>query len=325
MDEENIIPILVFLSIVGLILLLYGIKRRSKILQSLWIPRRTKSVTAKHISRIIYFSVACVCLFAIFATSNIEGSTTFQTAHVTLVVDVSKSQAAEMPLGTDNRIERTKSIIRDICDTYPDIHTSLYAFTHIARSHAYFSESASNKDNCGYIKKTLENVLTIESVSKKGSNIAAALMASSASFPSEAESRILILLTDGEHTSRDKEFVQAFSSIKKNNILLLIVGVGEEGGAYIPIYNEVSGELIDIERISGEKVITALRPETLRAIAAETNGKYFGENEQNKLFAEIKANLIEREEKLENFYSPWGMLFFSGFVLASLLFLRSVV
>lgn len=325
MDEETIVKIIALLSFVGLILLLRGTRHRAKILQHLWIPQGTKIVTSKNILRIIYFSVACACLLAIFAVAHTQKSETIRTAHITLLVDVSRSQAAERPLGTDNRIERNKKIIQGICDEYPDIHTSLYAFTHIARSHAYFSESAGNKDNCGYIKKILENVLTIESVSKTGSNIAAALLASSASFPPEAESRILILFTDGEYTNPDKEFVQALSGIKRNNILLLVVGIGEEGGAYIPIYNENSGELIDVERgVSGKKIITALRSETLRAIAEETNGKYFPESEQNKLFNEIEANLVDVEEKLENFYSTWGLLFFGGFILSSFLFSRSV-
>jgi hypothetical protein len=326
MSQSILIPVTIaILASVGFATIIFGLRSRSKILQKLWLPKNSKSTAKRHLSRIILFSVATLCLLVILIAPNSQSPTAVNTAHIAFLPDVSYSMAAERPLGSPNRLQRSKALIEQTCDAFPEIHTSLYAFSGIARSHAYFSESPSYKHNCGYIKKTLQNVLKIESTAKKGSDIADALIVASSSFPQDAEMRILVLFTDGEYTNQDKKFVQAFSTIKKREIYLIVVGVGEENGAYIPIYDNDSGEITHVERDLNGIVVTALRSETLQTIANEVNGKYFRETQQSELFAEIEARLIEKEEPLENFYSSWKIAPMALFFLAGLLFLRSVL
>jgi len=232
---------------------------------------------------------------------------------------------AERPLGNKNRIDRSEEIIKNICAAYPDAHTALYAFTRITRSHAYFPESGDNIKNCGYIKKTLDNVLRVESVAQEGSNIAGALSIAAIAFPKEARSRVLILFTDGEYTEGEEKFVQALSEIKRGRIQLVIVGVGEENGAFIPIYNPETGDIADLERTLGnKKVTTYLRTETLRTLANEAGGKYFDENERDKILAEIDANLTTQKEANANFYSVWKLAPLSIFILATFLILKPI-
>lgn len=322
---DLILLLFLLITILGMAILAIGLKKRLGISRRLRLDK--KIAIHSQTQRIGYFAFACLCLaFLLFLTFK-ERTAPVRTAHVLFLNDVSKSEAAENPLGTPNSIERSKETIRTVCDAFPDIHTALYAFTNITRSHAYFSHSSKNEHNCGYIKKTLENVLTIESVAGEGSHIANALSVAAVSFPSRAESKIILLFTNGEYTNDSKNFIQTFADIKREGVLLLIVGMGSETGAHIPIYEQTSRRIIDVERTSnGKKVVTALRPATLKTIAKEVNGKYFGENEQGKLLGEIDAHLVKKDEPLQHFYSPWWRLLpLAGFFLAALSFLRSAL
>ena len=323
-QEITVLIIVLALSVVGLLALTRGLLYRKNIEKRLWVPK--KNILRSHGLRMAYFSIACVSLAALLIFASSEKPDSVRTAHVTFLADVSKSMAAEKPLGSKNGIQKSKAAIESVCSTFPDIHTALYAFTRITRSHAYFSEFNSNQYNCGYILKTTNNVLNVESVAGDGSNIAEALSIAATSFPKESESRILVLLTDGEYTNNDKEFIRAFADIKSENVLLLIMGIGEESGAYIPIYDELdSGKIIDVERRKEKKIVVALRSETLRAIAKESGGKYFDEDDQGKLIFEIDSNLIEKEEELQNFYSSWRLAPLASFLLMGFLFFRSLV
>ena len=84
-------------------------------------------------------------------------------------------------------------------------------------------------------------------------------------------------------------------------------------------------KIIDVERRKEEKVVAALRSETLRAIAKESGGKYFDEDDQGKLIFEIDSNLIKKEEELQNFYSSWRLAPLASFLLMGFLFFRSLV
>ena len=323
-QEITVLVTALSLSAIGLFALIRGLVYRKNIEKRLWAPQ--KIILRGHGLRVAYFSIACMSLAALLIIAASEKPDSVRTAHVTFLADVSKSMAAERPLGNKNGIQKSKAAIESVCSTFPDIHTALYAFTRITRSHAYFSEFNSNQYNCGYILKTTNNVLNVESVAGDGSNIAEALSIAATSFPKESESRILVLLTDGEYTNNDKEFIRAFADIKSENVLLLIMGIGEESGAYIPIYDELdSGKIIDVERRKEEKVVAALRSETLRAIAKESGGKYFDEDDQGKLIFEIDSNLIEKEEELQNFYSSWRLAPLASFLLMGFLFFRSLV
>ena len=310
-------------SILALAALLLGAWTRFLIVKHIWDPHGI--IKKKHLSRIACFSIAFACVMLLLFIPNSQNTSAIRTAHILFLVDSSKSMGAERPLGSKNRIDRSEEIIRSICGAYPDIHTALYAFTITTRSHAYFPGSSDNIKNCGYIEKTLDNVLTVESVPQQGSDIAGALSMSASAFPKEAKSRVLILFSDGEYTEGDKKFIQAFSEIKRGEIRLIIVGVGEENGAFIPVYNPKTGNIISLELTYTDKnVVTYLRTETLRTIAKEGRGKYFNESDRETILYEIDKNLVIAEEESPNFYSTWKLVPLSVLFLASFLFLKSI-
>src|SRR3989344_225710 len=291
---------------VSFLFLIKGVFKRASISAMLWMPKNT--VLTTHFIRIACLAAILGSLILVIIPTPISNKKNLaETAHVLFLIDVSKSQAAERPLGTRNQLEKSKSIVKEICDEFPNIRTAIYAFTDKVRSHSYFSDFADNSHNCSYANATLDNIVFIESVTGSGSNIARSLLITSNTFPKEAESRIIILFSDGGYTNEGNEFVRSLADIRKNNIKLIVVGVGEKDGAFIPIYDN-KGNVIAVEKtFGGKKIVAALNADTLRAIAKEVDGEYFDRQQTDELFSEIRENLVEQRISKETPYSAWKL------------------
>lgn len=107
--------------------------------------------------------------------------------------------------------------------------------------------------------------------------------------PSQAKSKVIVLISDGEDFGEDTERV--VSDIEKNGIKLFTLGIGTENGGKI---HASGGYKKDRE---GNDVISKLNPRPLRALAAKTSGEYFEinalHNDISKLINTI--NTIEGE------------------------------
>ena len=308
--------------LIAIFILLRGLSNRHSMAKHIWTA--DNAIIKNHWLRISYCMLIFISAMSLFLLPVLEEKETVRTAHVLFAVDTSKSQAAERPLGSANALEKSKTIIEKICTEFPDVRTSLYGFTQYTRSHAYFSDSAQNRYNCGYVQSTLDNVLHIESVAGSGSNIARAIMITSDTFPREAKSKILILFTDGQYTNAEEEFVQAFANVRKNDVRLIIVGAGAKDGAFIPIYDD-AGKIIALEKSWGKNVVSALNDGALRTIASETGGKYFYQDELDGIVYQVEINLIREETPQNNFYSSFKMIPLVFLILASMALLKLLI
>lgn len=88
---------------------------------------------------------------------------------------------------------------------------------------------------------------------------------------SEAKSKIIILVSDGEDFGDDS--ADAAQEIEDEDIKLFTLGIGTEKGGQIR-----SGSSYKTDK-SGNVVISKLNPTSLQALASKTGGKYFEINE----------------------------------------------
>ena len=140
---------------------------------------------------------------------------------------------------------------------------------------------------------------------------------------SEAISRVVILLTDGENNRGEVAPVTAAEIAKTFGIRVYTVGVGTIGTAPYPVQTQFGVQLRDME--------VKIDEETLQEISSITDGKYFRATSNTKLeeiyksIDELEKSKIEVREfsrKSEEFlpFALLGMLF-----LIASLFLRVTI
>ena len=94
-------------------------------------------------------------------------------------------------------------------------------------------------------------------------------------FDPESESgRILLLITDGDDLGPDP--VGTAERIAASDVDFLVLGVGTEDGAPVPIVDPASGATSTLTRADGTPVITSLNAPFLRALATAAGGTYLG-------------------------------------------------
>jgi len=93
-------------------------------------------------------------------------------------------------------------------------------------------------------------------------------------FPEENQQyKAIILISDGEDHEQNIE--KAAQRAADEHVVIYTLGVGTLKGSTIPIYDN-KGKLVDYMRDSNERVITTvLQENTLKKIAALTNGRYY--------------------------------------------------
>jgi Ca-activated chloride channel family protein len=140
---------------------------------------------------------------------------------------------------------------------------------------------------------------------------------------SEAISRVVILLTDGENNRGEVAPVTAAEIAKTFGIRVYTVGVGSTGTAPYPVQTQFGVQLRDME--------VKIDEETLQEIASITDGRYFRATSNSKLeeiYKEIdaleksKIDVHEFSRKSEEFL-PFALL--GALFLIVSLFMRVTV
>jgi Ca-activated chloride channel family protein len=133
---------------------------------------------------------------------------------------------------------------------------------------------------------------------------------------SEAKSKVIILLTDGENNAGTIPPLTAAEIAKSFGIRVYTIGVGTNGMAPYPVQNPFGG-------ISYQDMEVKIDEQTLLSIAQMTDGQYFRATDKKKLkeiYQEIdkleksKINVTEYRKKSEEFY-PWALAAFILFGL----------
>ncbi|HYQ55907.1 MAG TPA: VWA domain-containing protein [Draconibacterium sp.] len=144
---------------------------------------------------------------------------------------------------------------------------------------------------------------------------------------SEAVSRVVILLTDGENNRGEVAPVTAAEIAKTFGIRVYTVGVGSEGTAPYPVQTQFGIQLRDMP--------VKIDEETLQEISSLTDGKYFRATSNTKLeeiYKEIdaleksKIEVREFSRKSEEFmpFALLGALFLIASLFMRLTLFRSI-
>jgi len=130
---------------------------------------------------------------------------------------------------------------------------------------------------------------------------------------SDAKSKVIILLTDGENNAGDTDPLTAAAVAKENKICVYTIGVGKDGTAPYPVQTPFG-------TITQEMPVK-IDEELLTQIANETGGKYYrakNENELEFIYKEIDQLEKSKVKVLEYKVNPpekyYGLLAL-GFIL----------
>jgi len=184
---------------------------------------------------------------------------------IIVALDTSRSMLAEDM--KPNRLARAKHEIASLIDHMQGNRIGLLVFSGQA-----FVQCPLTLDYAA--AKLLLNEIDENSVPTPGTAIGSAIEKAIESFPEgNRESRVIILITDGEDTISDP--VEASEKAAQENILLYAIGIGDPMGVPIPLRNE-QGEITEyIKDQNGNVVTSKLDTSTLQTICNNTGGAFY--------------------------------------------------
>ncbi len=218
---------------------------------------------------------------------------------IALLVDVSGSMAARTSPDSISGLERVKPMLYKIVDEMEklgQVNIALYGFTDMARSLVPYV----GIEDYPYLKESIDKVLDIYSVPGEGTSIGKSVQDVIAKFSDDSNTKLIVIFSDGEPFTHDmtgmtyheKGFIeQSIEDALEKSIKIITVGVGDQEGTKIPLYNsngEFTGEYY---RVQGIDYIAYLEDSTLKQLSEQTEGQYFSENNLDGLIAFIKNNL----------------------------------
>ncbi|MEX2484546.1 MAG: VWA domain-containing protein [Brumimicrobium sp.] len=217
---------------------------------------------------------------------------------IILSMDISGSMMATDFL--PNRLEAAKDVAKEFIDGRNGDRIGLVVY----EGEAYTACPATR--NYDYLKKSIDNVEP--GYLEPGTAIGTGLGTAVARLRSDSlQSKVIILLTDGESNKGEVSPVEAAELAKNKNITVYTIGVGKEGYASMPV-NTVFGTVVKNTRVSIDEKV-------LKEIAKITNGAYFRATDKSSLreiYKEIeemeKTKIVDETIKREPPYEPESFL-----------------
>ncbi|MCH8329949.1 MAG: VWA domain-containing protein [Bacteroidetes bacterium] len=197
---------------------------------------------------------------------------------IVLVTDISSSMLAEDL--KPNRIEASKNVAIEFIDRRPNDRIGLVVFAGES-----FSQCPITTDHM-VLKNLLREIKSgwIEDGTAIGMGLATAV---NRLKESEAESKVIILLTDGINNSGFIDPLTAVEIARQFSIRVYTIGVGTEGFAPYPVKTPFGVQIQQMEVKIDENL--------LQQIAEMTGGKYF-RAANNKKLKEIYKSIDEMEK-----------------------------
>ena len=225
-----------------------------------------------------------------------------------IALDVSNSMLAEDV--KPNRLEKAKMMVSNMVDGMRDDKIGLIVFAGQA-----FVQLPITSD---YVSaKMFLETISPSMISVQGTDIAEAINLSMRSFTQQEDiSRAIFVITDGE--DNEAKGVEAAKQAAAKGIRVYVLGIGNPGGAPIPIPG--TGQyIIDDE---GNTVISKLSEEMCREIATAGGGAYIyvdnSSSAQKKLSEQVDR--LAKAKMESQIYSEYDEQF-QGFVLIGILLL----
>jgi hypothetical protein len=281
----------------------------------------------KQVEKYIIAGVLLVLLIVVLALPKVSyyaTSATEKTGEIVLLVDVTRSMAAQKDLDSPSMLERTKLILYEIVSRMEELRQAkiaLFGLTNIARSHVPFV----GIEGYPYLKVTIKQVLNINSTPGGDTGFGRPIQEVAAKFSEGEQPKLIILISDGELfywnlprvTDDERKLIeQAVTTTTERDIKVITVGVGEPGGAKIPLYAE--GEFTGyVQADVGVDFVFHLKEDILKEIAFRTGGEYFTENDIHGLTEYIADNLTPVESEIDEDVKVYTSIA-NWFLLASL-------
>ncbi len=273
--------------------------------------RQTLSVRALAILKILRFVVLTLLVISL-ARPQLSQSREHQSAKgidILLVLDISESMRAEDFEGA-NRIQTAKSVVNAMLEKrLTDRENDRIGLVVFAGESFTLCPLTLDYSVLAELLSDVE-IGQLEDGTAIGEALATATQRLRAS---KSETKIVILLTDGENNAGSINPGAAASLAHADGIKVYTIGMGKEGGARIPYADTTFGKRY-------REVLTYLDEDTLKQIAQTTGGRYFRATDTQSLkqiYTEIDRfektqfeviNTIARKELLGYFLIPAALL-----------------
>jgi Ca-activated chloride channel homolog len=216
---------------------------------------------------------------------------------IMLALDVSGSMQAE-DFKPKNRLYVAKSVVSEFLDLIRNDRVGLVVFAGQA-----FTQCPLTLDYD--VLRTMISQVQIGMI-EDGTAIGTAIVnCVSRLKDSEAKSKVVILLTDGENNAGKVDPETAAKVAQAIGVRVYTIGVGKEGGAPIPVNHPVYGKIY-ARNPDGSLVLTKIDEKALKRIAQITNGRYFRATDAEalkKIYAEI-LDLERTKFQMKEFEKP---------------------
>jgi Ca-activated chloride channel family protein len=197
-----------------------------------------------------------------------------------LVVDVSNSMLAED--FEPNRLERTKYAISKLFEGLQQERVGVVVFA--GEPKVQLPITSDYRMAQAFAKR-----ISTSLVGEQGTAVGKALELASLSFSSQSEqSRVMVLITDGENHEDDA--VEVARRAAAQGIRIYTIGIGTPEGAPI----KIGGDYVKDE--DGEMVVTKLGEQMLEEIAAVSEGAYVRATKQSIGLDEIVKSINQMEK-----------------------------
>ncbi len=206
---------------------------------------------------------------------------------IIIALDVSKSMLAEDI--KPNRLARAKLEISNLIDRMQGNRIGLVIFAGEA-----FTQCPLTLDYAA--AKILLEEVEVGSIPIPGTAISKSITKSLESFPpGERESRVIILITDGEDTVQDP--ISAAEKAAEEGVMIYAIGIGNQMGQPIPIRDEAGNLQGYVQDSEGNVINSKLDVETLRNICQTTNGAYYNVQSADLGLNKIYEHMEQRRQQ----------------------------
>ncbi len=238
---------------------------------------------------------------------------------IALALDISGSMAS-LDFEPENRLEAAKRVISDFVQERPYDQIGLVVFASNA-----FNQSPPTVDRQVLLRLLSRTQLATYLGIDDGTAIGMGLAnAGNMLKDSQAESKVIILLTDGVNNAGQIDPLTAAEAAKSLGIKVYTIGMGRPGQVPVPVTDAFGRQQIVYQE-------SAIDEATLQQIAEITGGRYFravDTAELAQIYDEINA-LEQSQVEIESYtryreLAPWLLLPAVGLFLAEVALRKSV-
>jgi len=295
-------------------LLLLGNRRRSELLRQFGRTELLREFSCLSSGRSRFFSAAILGAFFVLVVLALARPV-LPGQHVrvkegildaVIVLDVSKSMAAEDYPNSTSRLKKAKEVIESLLEILQGNRVGLVTFAREGFPQAELT------DDFLALKFVLKYWVEIESAPGGGTAFRPAIKEALQLFDQKPRNKLLVLLSDGGDEA--PETVEPLlAEMRAKGIKIISLGLGRPEGSPIPLYDE-KGKFKDWIQYQESLVLTHLNDSPLKTLGEGTSGIYRRIRtglEIRPLFRDrrvVESRLIEGEMELYQIFLGLGLV-----------------